>query len=73
MARVSATQRQFPGCGRAARCSPSGHPGLGGNALIYAAPRPAEHASGNGSRELAAVLGRTRTAHLRLSVSHAAG
>jgi DNA-binding transcriptional ArsR family regulator len=41
-----------------------GPPGLGGNALIYAARRPAEHAGTNGSRELAAVLGRTRTAAL---------
>lgn len=41
-----------------------GPPGLGGNALIYAARRPAEHVSTRGSRELAAVLGRTRTAAL---------
>lgn len=41
-----------------------GPPELGGNALIYAARRPTEHASPNGSRELARVLGRTRTAAL---------
>jgi DNA-binding transcriptional ArsR family regulator len=41
-----------------------GPPELGGNALIYAARRPAEHVGANGSRELAAVLGRTRTAAL---------
>jgi len=41
-----------------------GPPESGGNALIYAAPRPTEHASTNGSRELAGVLGRTRAAAL---------
>jgi DNA-binding transcriptional ArsR family regulator len=41
-----------------------GPPTLGGNALIYAARRPANHDGANGSRDLAAVLGRTRTAAL---------